>query len=583
MISLKFQIEGHDAFAPKEWQDLRERYEFGTISNQPLIDSERFTFVGDAARIIFEHYNNGYILRGIPVSLISTQRDQSVDLFKDYIIDLTDNPEFIEPDFNGEFSPKEVIVSIKKANGIGTLINDLEGVTWGFLDAQGKVNSNDYVTVKTAVMKLYNALDLALAIIALYVIEQQLEQLIAQTQQDAADAAARLTGLDPAAKVGAIIYIALLVLLRAAVAILLLASLITAVVNIIALLVPPIVKNKAMTWRRGYEIIFDYLGYKFVSDLEELDIEVILPSKPRNLTGNILIDLIPTFPANHVGYPNANDIGYLAIDYVGLGIKRFNARFDVEGDTVVMRWENDQSLLRTSTFRPAVNVSVESKNPNIGDIPQTRILSFLSDNNDDYTTINYQGTKYEVKNLSKYQSFKGLERIDLGLALGNAKTELNNVEKFIVKFASIADKLAGLLGVNPNLASTIKRDRVNILKVSSNNYSVPKLIPLVNGGMNANNRNITSARAIENKYYINRSIVRGTGQKHVIPNYVTTFNIKNREEILNNGRFVDDKGNIVTIKNLEYQYSSDRAEGEIQIDYNYIARGDVEEAFFEPF
>ena len=218
MISLKFQIEGHDAFAPKEWQDLKERYEFGTISNQPLIDSERFTFVGDAARIIFEHYNNGYILRGIPVSLISTQRDLSVDLFKDYIIDLTDNPEFIEPDFNGEFSPKEVIVSIKKANGIGTLINDLEGVTWGFLESQGKVTSNDYVTVKTAVMKLYNALDLALAIIALYVIEQQLEKLIEQTKDDIAQSIKSLTGQDVAFKVGAIIYIALLILLRAAVA-----------------------------------------------------------------------------------------------------------------------------------------------------------------------------------------------------------------------------------------------------------------------------------------------------------------------------------------------------------------------------
>ena len=338
-----------------------------------------------------------------------------------------------------------------------------------------------------------------------------------------------------------------------------------------------------MTWRRGYEIIFDYLGYKFVSDLDELDVEVILPSKPRNLTGNILKDIIPTFPPNHVGYPNANDIGYIAIDYVGLGIKRFNARFDVEGDTVVMRWENDLSLLRTSSFRPPVNVSVASKNPNIGDIPQTRLISFLSDSNDEYTTIHYQGTKYEVKNISKYLSFQGLERIDLGLALGNAKTELNNVEKFVVKFAEVGDTLAGLLGLKPNLASTIKRDRVNILKVSSNNYSVPKLIPLVNNGMNKNNRNITSGRAIENKYYINRSIVRGTGQKLVIPNYVTAFNLKNREEILNNGRFIDDKGNLVTIKNLEYQYSGDRAEGEIQIDYNYIARGDVEEAFFEPF
>ncbi|NRA92916.1 MAG: hypothetical protein HRU26_09590, partial [Psychroserpens sp.] len=462
MISLKFQIEGHNAFAPKEWQDLRELYEFGQISNQPFIDSERFTFIGDAAKIIYEHYNNGYILRGIPVSLISTQRDQSVDLFKDYIIDLTDNPEFIEPDFNGTFSPKEVIVSIKKKNGIDSLISNLEGVTWTSLAAEGKVTANDYVTVNTAVMKLYNALDLALAIIALYVIEQQLEQLIEQTRKDITDAASRLTGADLAGKAGGIIYIALLIVLRAAVAILLLASLVAAVINIIALLVPPIVKNKAMTWRRGYEIIFDSLGYKFVSDLEELDIEVILPSKPRNLTGNILKDIIPTFPANHAGYPNPNDIGYIAIDYVGLGVKRFNARFDIEGDTVVMRWENDQALLRSGAFREAIEINTESEKPNINDIPQTRIISFLSDSNDDYTTIHYHGTKYEVKNISKHLSFKGLERIDLGLALGNAKTELNNVEKFIVKFAEVVDSLAGLLGANPNLASTIRRDRVNI-------------------------------------------------------------------------------------------------------------------------
>jgi hypothetical protein len=588
VISEQFSIEGVNYKPPKEWQDLRENISFGQISNQPIVDTERFTFIGNAARRLYDHYKDGKIMSGLDTAFSVTQRDIITDIFKDRHIDLTEC-EFINPDFNNEFTPLEVVASVKYKRGITDLQTELRGLTWGYLDYIGAVGSADYTTVKTAVQKLYNGIDIALAIITLYVIQLQLRNLIDQSSEDIEAFRDKVSGsTNPGAKISGVIYIIVITALRAAAAIILLASLVSTVLDLIALLVPPIVNNKGITWRRALEIIFEQFGYGFVSDFPELDIEVLLPSKVEELDANFVKNLIPTFDANEKGYPSSSDSGYLASGLVEEARKRFNARLDIIGENVVMRWENDPDLFLESGFTPEVDIKRETVKPNVSQIPNTRLISFQVDNSDEYTTKYYKGTSYEVINVvterdrKKRISFKGLERHDIGFALGSNKTSLTNIEKIMVSVAKVADELGNFLGKDPKLETRIKKNRTNVLRVSTNNHAVAKLVPVNGGNMPRNHREITSARRIENKYYYNRSIVRGNGQKLIEPNFKTPFNLKDREAVLKNGNFITSSGQQATIVNLEYRQFADMAEGEIQVDFDYIAKGTVQEIVIEP-
>lgn len=582
VIASDFYIDGEKFTPPKEWQDIEETIAYGQFSNQPLVDTQRFTFTGDAAARLYKHYKEGKILRGLDTSFLVTQRGITIDLFKDREIQLTDC-DFIDPDFNNNFIPREVVASVKFKKGVTELQTRLDGITWGYLDSIGKVKPSDYTTVKTAVQKVYNGIDICLAIISLYVVQLQLQNLIDQTKRDIADFAQRVAGLtDAGLKVSSIIYISVILALRLASAIVLLASLVSTIVNIISILVPPIVKNKAITWRRGLEIIFDHLGYGFTGSFPELDQEVILPSKVAELSTNFLKNIIPTFEPNKKGYPSPSDVGYLASGFVGLARERFNARFDIIDDNVVMRWEGDSSLFLESSFTQRVDIARETVRPNIEQIPNTRLISFLEDISDEYTSLFYKGTSYEVVNQSENIPFKGVERHDIGLALGTSKTSTTGIEKLMISVAKVTDTLGGLLGRNPKLETRIKKNRINVLSVSTNNHSVAKLVPIIGGNMPRNHRDITSAKQIENKYYINRSILRGTGQKEIVPNFKTVFNLEDRESVIGNGNFVTNDGFNATIVNLSYREADDFAEGVIEIENDYIAKGDVEEIFHEP-
>ena len=415
-------------------------------------------------------------------------------------------------------------------------------------------------------------------------LQLQLQNLIEQTAEDIETFRDKITGsTNIGAKISGIIYVAVVLALRLATALIILAALVAAVIDLISVLIPPIVKNKGITLRRGMEIIFDYVGYGFVGDFAGLDGLVAFPSKVEDLSTNFFKNLIPSFSPNKKGYPASTDAGYLANGFINEVLKIFNARLDIIGENVVMRWENDPSLFLKSSFTPEIDIATESFKKNFDQIPSTRLLTFAKDDSDEYTANFFKGTSYEVFNKSVDIPFKGLEEIRFGFALGASKTSLTAFETFIVSMAKVADTIAGLLGKNPKLETRIKRDRVNVLVVSTNNHSTAKLLPITSGGnMPRNHRELLSAKVIENNYYVNRSIVRGNGQKLVLDKFKTVFNLKNREEVLNNGNFITSKGEKASIVNLKYQLFDDFAEGEITIDNDYIAKGDVTEIFTEP-
>ena len=91
----------------------------------------------------------------------------------------------------------------------------------------------------------------------------------------------------------------------------LLALTIKITLDTIQLLLPPVLKNKGITLRRGMEIICNRLGYDFSCNIDLLDKVCFMPSGAHSNGKNIVKDNLPNWFANDRGVPNDYDPGYM--------------------------------------------------------------------------------------------------------------------------------------------------------------------------------------------------------------------------------------------------------------------------------
>jgi hypothetical protein len=270
----------------------------------------------------------------------------------------------------------------------------------------------------------------------------------------------------------------------------------------------------------------------------------------------------------------------------GLMKKMFNTRIDVIGKELHLRNADDTYWFTQSSFVPHESINFKSKKYNTSELFQTRIMSFLTDVNDEWTSENYTGTSYEIKTESTSKtanaSITGKDDIDILLALPNSKTKLNSLEKLIITLASAADDLAGIIGQKTNHASTIRNNRINVLQISQNDYSVAKIVPLKGGQVPSNHRELLSAKYLMTKFYFGKSFVTGDklGQKIIYENIELSFTLADFQKTLNNGTFTLTDGRAARFRDLEYQFSKDTATATIEVQQIYTNK--LKEVTYEP-
>jgi hypothetical protein len=149
----------------------------------------------------------------------------------------------------------------------------------------------------------------------------------------------------------------------------------------------------------------------------------------------------------------------------------------------------------------------------------TKVLSFATDENDLFTLENYKGTTYEIKTLPKTVTdsrrvlLKGVEQLEFPVALGTRKTKLNVGETVFLQFAKFADKLTNTFGGRGNYAAKVK-GKINLLKMSSDLVSVPKLMRLNNSlNLAADYRSTWNAKYLYDNYHSFDSFVLHNNRK----------------------------------------------------------------------
>tara|TARA_R110000764_G_scaffold72464_4_gene148652 strand:+ start:8757 stop:10568 length:1812 start_codon:yes stop_codon:yes gene_type:complete len=589
VTGLQFTIDGTNVLEPVNWQDLKEVLEYGQNSNQPSIDSESFTFQGDSANLIMNHLQpngmltEGNILKPLEINVQYTQQGVTSRLVDNFIIDTTKGLQLNNTSFNNGFKPNEIKCQIRKKTGSDYFLTEIQGLTWGLLKEEGKVKSSDYSTVNTTVVPLYSFLDIVTILLAIYSLAVQIDKTIEAAEESVADLTQKFgdaaTSPFGVSIVFSVAYSAVKALLVIGSAIVLLGLVVKLVLDMILLLYPPLLKNKGITLRRGMEIICERLGYQFVAKLPILDQVVYMPSGAHSEGRNLIKNNLPNWFANDRGVPNDYDYGYICVDFVELVKQVVNGRIDVMDSPnglpiVKLRNENDPELFIKGDYLHRIRPNFTNIEYNLPDIPHTRLISFLIDDSDLYTTEYQEGRLWEVKNISNTGNlpFTKGEYIELNVSQGHRKTKLSIVEKTLLELAGVADSLAGLLGKDTKIKQSMKKGRTGVVVVSQNNFSKPKLVVVSGGKMPSNYKSILSAETIEKNYYVNRSIVRGTGQKILLRGVEVPMSLADREKIKNNGNFEDEYWGLCTFKSVEYQFSKDTAICNITVDNNYIAK-----------
>lgn len=478
----------------RDWQGLQILATFDDENNQPNITTSELSFVGPIGKAIIDYIDGGVsgdtngIFEGPDFSMSLDTPNTSV--FSG-ILDLAD-------DITIDRGRNEVKCKLLKLDGLNTFANVSEAITMGLLVAEGKITPSDYVDIPYVKETEFEFLTAAMLVISILTIKRELNAIATEASYLAGEVTAMfatgLTGSLAAAlwtvgKLAAnLIYFGLM-----------LASLIETVDQLLDLLISIKKKHRGIKLKTILEKGCELAGYTFSSSIPELDDLYYLPRKTTE--GKKLL------PASEEGIPISGGPLYTLGKVVGLVKDLFLAKVKIIDDVVHIEPKNNTAFWERDSNYVLKDVLVESTKYNTNELISTKVIEFSTDTNDFFTLNNYEGTVYEIKTLPKSIGdrkkvlMKGLNQITFPVALGTRKTELNIAEKTIKVFAKIADSLVKAFGGRARYEAQMT-DRTNILKMSSDLVSVPKLMRLNSSyNLDADYREKWSAKYLYDNYH----------------------------------------------------------------------------------
>lgn len=500
---LRFSIDSTVVDAPVEWEDIAINATFDNDSIQANIDTDSFTFAPEQAEIIKNWISQGNIFRGLPFKIDAYNVNQST-LAYDGFINCSDNIEIFE---DGTIS-----ANIQLAEGLNSLNDRLDGLTLEYLKSINILTSSDELTVEYVVEKNLNVVEIISSLILGYILVTQLKSQVQSTATSIANAVAHATG-GITGSVAAIAFAIAIALIEITYTVFMVSAVISIGTEVFNMLLPIVRKHKVLNARKTLTKISSFLGYTFSSDISLLDNLHYLPSNIQTDEVSLLTGIIDFPKGTKNGVPSPSDYGYTALEMFNIYKTMFQAKIQVNNGTLYFLSENSNYWNTTSTYN-LPDILKPVKKYNTDELVFSKLLQFRTDEiADEWTLINYKGTNYEIitndpsipDNGAKY--LKNHEKINFNVALGNRKDELNGLENSLKKLAKVVDDTVSFFGGNSNLEQKIK-NRVGLLKVGTNNHTVPKMLYLdVAGKLPINHRDLFSAKVLYNEFINYRSFV----------------------------------------------------------------------------
>jgi len=501
-----FKINGQSRPAPVEWEDIQILATFNDEAVQASVNSDSFTFVNNNAQLIKDWIDNGLngglgIFEG-PDFMYGVRNRNGESVLFDGFLNLAEN-------YLQDLVNSRVFANIKE-NDIGDLTEKIESLTYGYLEYIGVFSNSDYIEIDYVVEKKFNALEVLMTSVILYLMIKEFAEAVKETQRAISSAVAYLSAGITGSVAAAIFAVAEALIITAYTAIMLL-QIIDLGNSLINTFIPPKRKAKVISYYNLLKNVINHLGYEFSSTIADLHRGHYLPSNNRldSVDKKGFIDF-PKGPDKAI--PRADDLGYNCLEMFKILQSKFRAKMAIEGN--VVHFENIDSdfwIKRSDYVMP--NILPPRFKYNTQDLKANKLFRFSTDIKDDWTIDDSTGTYLEVTTDAisvgneRKKQIKGYQETSWNLALGARKSKLNALEVLISEVAGVIDEVADLFGKNPGLKKRVK-SKVGMLKVSDNNYTKPKTLYLDSSGkIPINHRSIWGALYFYTTYHYGDSFV----------------------------------------------------------------------------
>ena len=367
-------------------------------------------------------------------------------------------------------------------------------------------------------------------------------------------------GAGPSVVIGAIISASIRAIARAIYFALLLVALIEMATQLLTLLFPPQRKLKGIKYDKLLKDSCAYLGYDFQSSIFQQESGwTILPVPLIHNRQGIFETLPDAFVgAFNKGYPSSSDTIFTIAQAFDAAEIMFNARTFIHNGVVRLERRDWLQNNAPANIIPALSNQNERSDEytyNTEDIWKRYYIHYQLDSTD----LNTMDKIYDIHDAeystevssvapNDLKMVKGLNDVSIPFSLGARKGQLNWLELMGKKYLELVDAVAGIFGQETNFASQIG-DRTNSLVVSSQFFSVTKILYTTNGRQSENFGDFVSAKHLWDKYHSINAIQNNAWEIHK----TTRIRLTQEEFLtLNNQNWIDIDGIRCEILRIEW-------------------------------
>jgi hypothetical protein len=550
---------------PRNRQSIGIKSNFTGNPNELQLSTDSIVLPREGMQIIINHVQTTGIFEGVPYRV---EVDPGVSI--EYYVDLTEN---------FTIKQNEVEISLKKRKGYDNFRERAEGVTFDLMLSEGVVF--DTFNVPYFVIQDDQLVKGITLLISTYIMSREAIDA-GKELWDATRVLIKATvpvGIPPGPDWGAIIIASIDFLFKLTYFALILVALTTLLIKLFVLVFPPKRNLLGCKFKELAVKSCQYLGFSFQS-ISILDNEANLTLLPVPLIKNRpkIFESLPDelFTPFNKGVPSSSDVVQTIWGFLESLELMFNAKIRVFNNTVYLERRDFWQNLTTSQILPALNLQADRDDSytfNTAEVWKRYFIYYATDFTDlhsiDGEVYDVSKTEYSTEALNVTNSdlvtIKGLNEVQIPYALGSRKGKLNWVEVIGKGFFEVIDAITGIFGGGTNYATQIG-ERKDCLQISSNYFSITKILWTVNGKQPSDYLQIIDANAIWQKYhYINQIQLNGwiirqnarvnlTGQDFVNllgNNYATINGLEC--EILEIEYFDENKQSVITYREpLDY-------------------------------
>jgi hypothetical protein len=459
-------------------------------------------------------------------------------------------------------------VKLKKYKGVDNFFDNADGMAFNLVNwSPSDFSKVDYVIIPEGQANYFISL-----MLATFALSQEIAKAVDEIQQSIADLikASTPVGLPvPAPDFGAIIVAGIKLAARVAYAIFIVIALVKLLTEIINVIFPVIRQFKAIKVKTLFEKSCAFLGYSVSSTLlNSLTPLTILPVPLKSKKNSWFLELIaPNTLAYTNGYPSSRDSVKTLGQLISALEDTFNAKIKVSNGLVTFEQENFFLQTPNTGLLNAFNLQSELQSEhslNTDEIFKRLVVQYQTDPTDfntfDDTFQSLFEISSEVENSPNraLELIKGYDLVNIPFARGTNKGSLNFLERSAKVLAQAIDLFCG-----SNLTSKVNA-RKNVMQVSSQYFSVTKLLWMNGTRLHQEQTNFIGAQSIALNYWYSRFIENN--QKNIYDSMPVAMTENELFALFQNNFITMDNGQVAEIMNVQWSELQAKA----MVSYNVL-------------